>query len=93
MKKKFVKSDLTARERKRLREKQAAVSSGQSERLTAEEYEKKAPRVRVFAIAAIVAAVILIAVGITVPLRHGGELHVRAKSDSRVRADERRGKV
>ena len=67
MKKKFVKSDLTARERKRLREKQAAVSSGQSERLTAEEYEKKAPRVRVFAIAAIVAAVILIAVGITVP--------------------------
>ena len=66
-KKKFTKSELTARERKRLREARNAESRGAAPEMTEEEYAEKRRRVRVFAVAAIVAAVMIIAVGITVP--------------------------
>lgn len=65
-KKKYVKSELTARERKEMRLKNEAEARGERV-VTEEEYAVKRRRVRVFAVAAIIVAVILITAGIVIP--------------------------
>lgn len=66
-KSKYVKSDLTARERKEMRQKEEAALRGEKPALTEEEYAVKKRRTRVFATAAIVVAVLLISAGIIIP--------------------------
>lgn len=63
---KYVKSDMTSRERKEMRRKEEAKARGEII-MTESEYAVKSKNAKIFATIGIVVAVILIAIGVTIP--------------------------